>query len=108
MIEGPWLWLTFGLLALATTLPRAGFILAGARVRLPPHLQRALRYAPAAALAALVVPDLVMEGGGFQPVNPKLVAGAAVVFATLRWRNPWLPFIAGMAVLLLMRRGLGW
>lgn len=26
----------------------------------------------------------------------------------LRWRNPWLPFILGMGVLLVMRKGLGW
>ena len=31
---------------------------------LPPVLQRALRYAPAAALAAIVAPDVLVVGGG--------------------------------------------
>ena len=48
------LWLIFILIGLATTLPRAGFIVLGSRVALPPVLQRALRYAPAAALAAML------------------------------------------------------
>jgi len=40
------------LIGLATLLPRASFIVLGNRFSLPPTLQRALRYAPAAALAA--------------------------------------------------------
>jgi branched-subunit amino acid transport protein len=102
------LWLTFLLIGLATTLPRASFILPGGRVALPPLIQRALRYAPAAALAAIVVPDVVMVTGHVQPLNPKLVAAAAAVGAALLWRNPWMPFIAGMAVLWGLRFGLGW
>ena len=47
------LWLIFIVLGLATTLPRASFIVLGNRFSLPPRLQRALRYAPAAALAAI-------------------------------------------------------
>jgi hypothetical protein len=30
-----------------------------------------------------------------------------VILACTRFRNPWLPFIAGMGVLLLLRKGLG-
>ena len=108
MIEGAWLWITFALIALATTGPRGSFILLGARARLPPVLQRALRYAPAAALAALVAPDVLLDAGAFDPVNPKLAAALVVILAATRWRNPWLPFIAGMGVLLLLRKGLGW
>ena len=63
MTDELWLWLTFILLGLTTTLPRAGFIVAGNRVSLPATLQRALRYAPAAALAAIVVPDVLVVGG---------------------------------------------
>ena len=59
MHSGVWLWLAFVLVALATHFPRASFIVAGGRVKLPAGLQRALRYAPAAALAALIVPDIV-------------------------------------------------
>jgi branched-subunit amino acid transport protein len=68
-------------------------------VSLPPTVLRALRYAPAAALAAIVGPDVLLSGGTVTPLNPKLAAAVVVALVTLRWRNPWLPFIAGMAVL---------
>lgn len=99
MNSDAYLWLTFVLLGLATTLPRAGFIVLGSRYALPATLQRALRYAPAAALAAIVVPDIVLVDGAIAVFNPKLAAAIAAVGAALAWRNPWLPFIAGMAVL---------
>jgi len=97
------LWLTFVLIGLATTLPRASFIVLGGRVRLPSVVQRVLRYAPAAALAAIVVPDVLVVGGDFVPLNPKLAGVIAAVAAAILSRNPWLPFIAGMAVLLGVR-----
>ncbi|HEY8100402.1 MAG TPA: AzlD domain-containing protein [Burkholderiaceae bacterium] len=98
------LWITFLLIGLATTLPRGSFILLGARITLPELVKRALRYAPAAALAAIVVPNVVVVAGSVQPFNPKLAAAVVAVIVALRWRNPWLPFIAGMAVL----EGLRW
>jgi branched-subunit amino acid transport protein len=102
------LWLIFILIGLATTLPRASFIVLGSRVTLPAVLQRALRYAPAAALAAIVVPDILVTNNDFQPFNPKLIAAVAAVAATVLSHNPWLPFIAGMGMLLGLRYGVGW
>lgn len=61
----------------------------------------------AAALAALVVPDTLLDAGEFDPLNPKLAAALVVAAVCLRTRNPWLPFLAGMAVMLLLRKGLG-
>lgn len=101
------IWLVFVLIGLATTLPRASFIVLGSRVVLPSLVQRALRYAPAAALAAIVVPDVLLVAGEFAPLNPKLAAAGAAVGAALLWRNPWLPFIAGMGVLIGLRFGAG-
>jgi branched-subunit amino acid transport protein len=103
------LWLILILIGLATILPRVSFIVLGERAHLPSSLLRALRYAPPAALAALIVPDLLIVGGGFQPFNPKLLAAAVAAVAATMWsQNPWLPFVAGMAALLGMRHGLGW
>lgn len=97
------LWSLFGLIGAATVLPRSSFIVAGHRVQLAPWVQRALGYAPAAALAAIIAPDIVMVSGALHPFNPKLLA-ALVVIASVSWsRNPWLPFISGMAVLLAAR-----
>lgn len=107
MIDDAWLWLTFCLLGLTTLLPRGSFIILGNRVALPSVIQRALRYAPAAALAAIVAPDLLLVGGSIDPLNPKLAAAAAAVAAALLWRNPWLPFIAGMTILHAVRVALG-
>ena len=67
----------FILIGLATTLPRASFIVLGNRVTLPSRVQRALRYAPAAALAAIVVPDVLLVSGELAPLNPKLAAAGA-------------------------------
>ena len=98
------LWLTFILIGLlATTLPRASFIVLGERASLPDVLLKALRYAPAAALAAIVVPDLVLVGGAVDVINPKLGGAIAAVLATQVSRNPWLPFAAGMAALWVLR-----
>lgn len=103
MIEGLWLWIAFVLLALTTLLTRGSFIVIGERGRLPAVVQRALRYAPAAALSALIVPDLLLVQGSIDPLNPKLLAGLVVVAVALRWRSPWLPFILGMGTLWLAR-----
>ncbi len=107
MSPGSDLWLTFILIGLATTLPRASFIVLGQRAALPAALQRALRYAPAAALAAIIAPDLLVSAGEVTPLNPKLAAAIAVVIVATRWRNPWLPFIAGMGLLLALRQWAG-
>ena len=97
------LWLIFLLIGLATTLPRASFIVLGNRFSLPAALQRALRYAPAAALAAIVVPDILLVGGEIEVINPKLAGAIAAALCASYWKNPWLPFIVGMAVLLGLR-----
>lgn len=97
------LWLLFIAIGLATTLPRASFIVLGNRVALPPVLQRALRYAPAAALSAIIAPDLLLVQGSINPLNAKFAAAGAVIIVVSRWKNPWLPFVAGMVVLLGLR-----
>lgn len=101
------IWGIFILIGLATTLPRASFIVLGNRVTLPLVVQRALRYAPAAALAAIVVPDVLLVSGELAPLNPKLAAAGAAIAAALLSRNPWLPFVAGMGVLLGLKHLLG-
>ncbi len=108
MSEGAWLWITLALIGSTTILTRGSFIIPGERARLPAFAHRLLRYAPAAALAALIAPDILLDQGAFDPINPKLLAAMVVIAISLRSRNPWLPFILGMGVLLLMRKGLGW
>jgi branched-subunit amino acid transport protein len=102
-LDGGTVWLTFFLLALATTLPRASFIVLGNRVTLPSRVRRALRYAPAAALAAVLAPDLLVTSGTVALLNPRLGAGILVLAVASRWRNPFLPFIVGMAGLWILQ-----
>ena len=47
------------LLTVCSVITRAGFMLFGDYVPLSDNVRRALRYAPAAALTAIVVPDLL-------------------------------------------------
>lgn len=82
-------WLAIALLTLATVISRCVVFLIAEHLRLPPRVQHALRYAPAAAMAAIVLPDfLTMPDGGFNPSwhNPKLLAGlgALLFFAATR------------------------
>lgn len=106
-MDGVALWIGFLVVSLATHLPRGSFIVLGHRVQLPSAVYEALRYTPAAALAAIVAPGIFVVEGTLAPFNAKLVAGVAVVFVALRWRNPWLPFLVGMGVLLFLQKGIG-
>lgn len=92
------------LLTLCSVLTRAGFMLFGDYVPLPDGLRRALRYAPAAALTAILVPDMLPWRTGVGPVfDYKLVAGIVGVLVFLRTRNAVLVIVAGMATLWALR-----
>ena len=62
--------------ALVAFFTRAVFVLPGSHLRLPATAERVLRYAPAAALMAIVVPDLALTQGALSISieNPKLIA----------------------------------
>ena len=98
-------WLTIFLLLAATLLTRASFFLLGHRVKLPPRVQHALRYAPAAALAAIVVPDLLLSNGqlAITWTNPKLMAGLGAAVFFLATCHLLGTIIAGMALFTLLR-----
>ena len=98
-------WLTIILLTVATILTRSSFFFLGHAVKLPPKVQHALRYAPAAALAAIVVPDLVLANGALQLtwMNPKLVAGIGAAAFFLATRHLLGTIIVGMALFSLLR-----
>ncbi|OWW22600.1 AzlD domain-containing protein [Noviherbaspirillum denitrificans] len=98
-------WLTIVLLTVATIVTRCSFFLLGHAVKLPPKVQHALRYAPAAALAAIVAPDLVMVNGALQLswMNPKLLAGIGAAAFFLTTRHLLGTIIVGMALYSLLR-----
>jgi branched-subunit amino acid transport protein len=92
------IWITIVLMALATVLARSSFFLLGDAVKLPPRVQHALRYAPAAALAAIVVPDLVLSGGALSIgwASPKLWAGAGAALFFVFTRHMLGTIVIGM------------
>ena len=102
------IWIVIFSLWLATFIARSSFWLAGNRINLPQRVQEALRYAPACALAAIIVPDFLMNPNwanhwDFSWHNPKLMAGvAATVF--FQWRKNMLhTIIFGMVVFTVLR-----
>ena len=97
-------------LALLTALTRGFFLLPEREVPLPVWLKQGLRYAPLAALAAVVVPEVVMTQGHLITTfkDARLYAAAAAT-AYFFWRRGILgTIVTGTAVMLLLRLGLGW
>ncbi len=100
-----YVWAAILLMTLSTLLTRSGFFLFGHAVKLPPRLKHALSYAPAAAMAAIVIPDLVVARDvvDISLANPKLLAGigGAIFFAATRHLLGTI--VAGMALFTVLR-----
>ena len=102
------IWGIVVLLTLATLIARSGFWLVGHKVGLPKRVQEALRYAPACALAAIIVPDLLLNHNQIDVGlnNPRLIAGVmATAFFMVR-KNMLHTIFFGMAVFTYIRLGL--
>lgn len=97
-------------LAVVTVVTRCFFFILDRPWTLPAWAHRALQYAPAAALSAVIVPEIVMSQGHlithWQDARPfAALAGAALYF----WRrNVLLTMAGGMAVYLPLHLALGW
>jgi branched-subunit amino acid transport protein len=97
-------------LALLTVLTRAFFLIPERELPLPEWLQQGLRYAPLAALVAVVAPEIFMTQGRFIGtwMDARLPAVAAAT-AYFYWRRDILgTIIAGTTVLLVLKLGFGW
>ncbi|WP_153101067.1 AzlD domain-containing protein [Paraburkholderia hayleyella] len=102
------IWLAILGMTFVTALTRALFLLGGERTVLPPRVQRMLRYAPAAALAAVVLPDVLATPGGlsFAPSNHEFYATLAGL-GWYVWRRSMLGTIVfGMVVFTVLRLAL--
>ncbi len=97
-------------LAVLTVATRGFFFLSEREVPIPEWLRQGLRYAPLAALVAVVAPEVVMQQGrliaSWHDARPYAAAAGAAYFF---WRRDILgTIVVGMAVLLPLRLGLGW
>lgn len=106
----PMTWLTVAGLGVITVLTRGFFFLSDRPWRLPRWAERGLQYAPIAALAAVVIPEVVAEQGQLvQTWRDARLFAAAVGVAWFFWRGGVLgTIVCGMAVYLPLRLVWGW
>jgi branched-subunit amino acid transport protein len=97
-------------MAAVTLLCRSFFLLPKDDLPMPNWLREGLRYAPTAALAAVVTPELVMSQGHLvDSWRDARIFGALAGLAFYAWRRSLFGTIAcGTGVMLALRFGLGW
>ena len=89
------LWLVIAGAAAVTFMLRVSFIALLGRTGMPPSVERALRFVPAAVLTAFVIPLLIYENGAMQVSlgNERLLAG--LIAALIAWRSGSVLFTLG-------------
>lgn len=91
-------------LMLCSVISRAGYLLLGDHLPLPDGVRRALRYAPVAALVAIIVPELlpwsIATGPSIDLRLPAALAAIAIMVAT---RSAMLTIAGGMLLLWVLR-----
>ncbi len=102
-------WALIAGMALIAFFTRAVFILPGSHLRVPPTADRLLRYAPAAAIMAIIVPDLALAHGALSISieNPRLVGGLVAFALAVTTRSVLATIVGGMLVLTLVRQFAG-
>ena len=103
------LWLLFVVIGLGTFLLRFLFIYLFGKIAMPNWLRRALRFVPAAALAALVFPSLTHPTGylDLSLNNFRLLAGLGGAIVAWRTRNVLLTILVGMMLLWILEAAFG-
>lgn len=97
-------------LALITVVTRAFFLYPERELPLPAWLQQGLRYAPLAALVAVVAPEIFMtQGRVIDTWMDARLPGVVAATAYYVWRREILgTIVSGTLVMLAFRLGLGW
>ena len=110
--EGTDVWTLAVIVGLAgvTVLTRSFFFISSEEWTLPDCAQRGLQYAPIAAMAAVVLPEVLMQQGQFlQTWMDARWMGAAVGAAVYFWRRDvLLTIVVGMLAYLPLHLVLGW
>ena len=93
-----------------TVLTRSFFLIPDNEVPLPAWMKQGLRYAPLAAMAAIVVPEIVMtQDHLIHTLKDARLYAAAAATAYFFWRRGILgTIVTGTAVMLALRLGIGW
>jgi branched-subunit amino acid transport protein len=98
-------WLAIAGVSLTTIVTRGSFVAFAPRLRLHRTVEEALRYAPAAALGALLLPVLVLRHGqvDFSLENQRLIAAFFAALVMWRFRSMTWTIVAGMGIATLLR-----
>lgn len=97
-------WWAIILAAIGTYSMRAAFLVAAPRMAdLPVGVQRVLRQIPPAAIAAIVVPELLRPNDELDLWSPELAAGLVAALVFWRTRSTALTLVVGMAVVTILR-----
>ena len=105
-----WTVITIIGLTLVTVVTRSFFLFSAKTWSLPAWVRRGMDYAPIAALAAVVVPEIVMtQGVLIDTLKDARIFAALAGAAWYFWRRGVLgTIVAGMSVYLPLHLGLGW
>ena len=97
-------------LTVLTVATRGFFFLSRREIPIPDWLRQGLRYAPLAALVAVVAPEVVLlQGQLIQTWQDARLYAVAATAAYFYWRRDILgTILSGMAVLLPLKLVLGW
>jgi branched-subunit amino acid transport protein len=97
-------------LACVTVVARSFFFISSKAWSLPQWAHRGLQYAPIAALAAVVVPEVVVTNGQLATLwaDARVYATIAGALAFYWRRDVLITIVVGMAVYLPLHLGLGW
>lgn len=102
-----WLYMIAAIAGLtaATVLTRASFFLLPSGYELPTRIERALRYAPACALAAIVAPGVLTSGGEITATwdDPRLWGAVAATAVGIKSRSMIAMIVVGMGVFTVVR-----
>lgn len=106
----PEIFLTILGMGVVTLLCRSFFLLPEDDLPMPRWLREGLRYAPMAALAAVIAPEIVMTQGHLVGTwrEPRIF-GALAGLAFFVWKPDLLgTIVCGTGVMLALKFGLGW
>ncbi len=104
MADNWYLYAAIGLLALCSVICRAGYLVFGHLMPLSDRVRSALRFAPLAALTAIIVPEVLPWHAQYGPIlDFKLAAAIVAIWVFRRTRNALLLIVSGMLTLWLLR-----
>ena len=106
-------WMTVAAIAgltVVSVVTRGFFMIPDREVPIPPWLREALRYAPLAALVAVLLPDIAMTGDHLIDTwkDARIYATATGILVFCTTRSLLGTILAGSAMLLVLRIGLHW